>query len=265
MNIGTDTRAIVTGASLGIGRSVAAALHRRGATVGLLARDRGRLERVAAELGGGDRCIVLPADIAARGELEAAVATFVDSTGGIDLLVANAGIAHYGPFVDQPVENTEQMVRVNVLGTLLTVRIGIDPMIERGSGHIVVVSSGAGLRAFPGAAVYGGTKAAAAQFSTALRHELSGTGISLTTVYPGEVDTDLHSHQPTKLPDWRRSDEAVSPEEVAAATLAAVEADERSVHVPSPVRLLGLAGIAPRLVDRLLRRMRGPTAAPRRD
>ncbi len=107
------------------------------------------------------------------------------------------------------------MVRVNVLGMVLTVKAGLDAMIDRGRGHIVVVASGAALRSFPGAAVYGGTKAADAGFAQALRHELSGTGISLTTVYPGEVATDLHTHQPEKLPDWRRSDEAVTPERVA--------------------------------------------------
>ncbi len=99
----------------------------------------------------------------------------------------------------------------------------------------------------------------------ALRHELSGTGVSLTTVYPGEVATDLHAHEPDRLPDWRRADEEVEPEAVAAAVLAAVESDEPAVHIPRAVRLLGLNGIAPRSVDRLLRGLRGPSAAPRRD
>jgi short-subunit dehydrogenase len=121
------------------------------------------------------------------------------------------------------------------------------------------------LRAFPGAAIYGGSKAADAQFAEALRHELSGTGVGLTTIYPGEVETDLHAHQPERLPDWRRGEEAVEPERVAAEIIAAVEGDERAVYVPPAVRLLGLSGLAPRLVDGLLRRVRGPSAAPRRD
>ncbi len=185
--------------------------------------------------------------------------------GAPGLLVALAGLAHDGPVAEMAAELMEEMVRVNVLGAVLTVKAGLDAMIERGRGHIVVVSSGAALRSFPGAAVYGGTKAADAGFAQALRHELSGTGISLTTVYPGEVATDLHAHQPERLPDWRRGDEALDPALVAAKTIAAVEADEPAVHVPSAVRLLGLNGIAPRLVDRLVRRLRGPSAAPRRD
>jgi len=91
-----------------------------------------------------------------------------------------------------------------VLGTINTVRAGLDQMLDRAAGHIVVISSGAGLRAFPWAAVYGATKAADKGFAEALRHELSGTGVSVSTIYPGEVQTSLHS-EATQLPDWRNS------------------------------------------------------------
>lgn len=263
MIVDGDTRALITGASKGIGRALAVDLDRRGVTLGLVARGREGLETLAAGLSGEP--VLLPADVSRREEIEAAVAKFTQRGGAPDLLIANAGLAHYGPFADMPAELLEEMIRVNVLGTVLTVKAGLDVMLDRGRGHIVVVASGAALRAFPEAAVYGGTKAADAGFADALRHELSGTGISLTTVYPGEVATDLHTHQPDKLPDWRRGDEAVAPERVAEETIAAVESDRRSIHVPGAVRLLGLHGIAPKLVDRLIRRLRGPSAAPRRD
>ena len=84
------------------------------------------------------------------------------------------------------------MVRVNVLGTLYTVKAALLHMLDGARGHIVVISSGAGLRAFPWGAVYGATKAADKNFAEALRHELSGTGVSVTTVYPGEIATDIH-------------------------------------------------------------------------
>ena len=262
MVVGGQTRALITGASRGIGRALALALDARGAELGLIARKRDGLEALAAELSGEP--LLLPADVSRGEDITRAVAEFTEAGGAPDLLVANAGLAHYGPFADMPAELLEEMVRVNVLGTVLTVKAGLDAMIDRGRGHIVVVASGAALRSFPGAAVYGGTKAADAGFAQALRHELSGTGISLTTVYPGEVATDLHAHQPERLPDWRRGDEAIEPARVAEETIAAVEADEPSVYVPGAVRLLGLNGIAPRLVDRLVRRLRGPSAAPRR-
>ena len=157
------------------------------------------------------------------------------------------------------------MVTINVLGMIYTVRAGLPHMLDRGSGHIVVVSSGAGLRAFPGAAVYGATKAANRGFAEALRHELSGTGVSVTTVFPGEIATDLHTGRREGLPDWRKSDDELPVGTAVEAIVAGIEADRRNVYVPREVRLLGLNGIAPRAVDRLLAALRGGSAAPRRD
>ena len=209
--------------------------------------------------------VVLAADVADHDSIAGAVERFAEEAGGVELLVANAGLAHYGPFFDQPIEHAEEMVRVNVLGTIYTVSAALGHMRDRGRGHIVVVSSGAGLRAFPWGAVYGATKAADRGFAEALRHELSGTGVSVTTVYPGEVESDLHSHQRDRLPDWRRDENTIPAKQVADAIVKAVEEDRRQVFVPPAVRALGLNGIAPRLTDRIVAAMRGPAAAPRRD
>ena len=264
MRITHSTRALLTGASKGIGRALAIRLAARGVRLGLLARDGAALRRLAAELGGEH--LALPADVTDRAAVSAAVEDFAAATGGIDLLVANAGIAHYGPFADAEIELAEQMVAVNLIGSLYTVKAGLEVMLASGRpGHIVVTSSGAGLRAFPSGAVYGATKAANRGFAEALRHELSGTGISVTTIFAGEVETELHSHQLDRLPDWRDSEEAIDPDQLAAAVIEAVEADAREIYAPPAVRLLGLNGLAPGLLDRLLRRVRGPAAAPRRD
>lgn len=263
VRIEPGTRAIVTGASRGIGRATALALARRGVRVGLLSRDEDELRRLATEL--GDGAVPLPADATDRTALAAAFEAFAAEAGGLELAVANAGLAHYGPFADQPLEHAEAMVRLNVLGAIYTVHAALEQMLPRARGHIVMVSSGAGLRAFPSAAVYGATKAAERGFAEALRHELSGSGVGVSTIFPGEVETDLHAHQPEKMPDWRRGDDAVPASEVAEAILAAVEGDRREAHVPGAVRALGLNGIAPRLLDRALARVRGPSAAPRRD
>lgn len=264
MQIGLSTRALITGASKGIGRALAADLAGRGARLGLLARDGAALEELARTLPGEH--VPLAVDVTDPAAVSDAVAGFAEQAGGLDLLIANAGIAHYGPFADMELAKIEEMVSINLLGSLYTVKAGLDAMLERGRpGHIVVVSSGAGIRAFPSGAVYGATKAANRGFAEALRHELSGTGISLTTVYPGEVATELHAHQLDRLPDWRDSDEAIDPAELARDVVDAVIADERSVYIPKAVRLLGINGIAPGLLDGLLRRARGPAAAPRRD
>lgn len=263
MRIEPGTPALVTGASRGIGSATATALAARGARLGLVARRRDQLERLAAELPGDP--LVVEADIGDRAAATAAVDEFVAEAGGLELVVANAGIAHYGPFSELPIERAEEMVRINLLGTLYTVKAALPHMLDRASGHLVVVASGAALRAFPWAATYGATKSAQRAFAEALRHELSGTGVSVSTVFPGEVATDLHAHERERMPDWYRGGDAIRPEKVAEAIVKVVEEDDRAAYVPSIVRLLGLNGIAPRLADRLLAATRGGTAAPRRD
>jgi short-subunit dehydrogenase len=262
MRIDATTRALVTGASRGIGLELARALTARGAAVGLLARSAD--EALAGEL--GPRAVALAGDVGDRAQVEAAVERFIEQAGGLDLVVANAGIAHYGPFLAQDVERVEAMTRVNWLGTVYIVKAALGHLVDRAGGHIVIVSSGAGFRAFPWAAGYGATKAAQRAFAEALRHELSGSGVSVTTVFPGEIATHLHDHEKDSMPDWYRGgDRAADAGRLAQAVLRAVERDRRAVSYPPLVRLLGLNGIAPRFADAVVRRLRGGTAAPRRD
>jgi short-subunit dehydrogenase len=265
MRITEGTRAFVTGASRGIGRSLAELLSARGATVGLAARSTDQLQELARKLPGTP--YELECDVASAESVQRAVHAFVARAGGIDLLIANAGITHYGPFRDQSLADAERMTSVNWLGTLYTVHAALPHLLEQRAGHIVIVSSGAGLRSFPSAAVYGATKAAQRMFGEALRHELAGSGVSLTIVYPGEIATSLHDHEKDRMPAWYRGGPAaVPPDKLAARILEAVEADRRALHYPPAVRLLGaMHNVAPRASDALLRRLRGTTAAPRRD
>lgn len=265
MQIAPGTRAFITGASRGIGRSLAQALAARGAILGLAARSTGSLEELASALPGNHR--VFDCDIARAESVKAAVDGFAAAAGGLDLLIANAGITHYEPFREQPLERALEMSEINWHGTIYTVHFGLPYLLEAGRGHIVVVSSGAALRSFPNAAVYGATKAAQRMFAEALRHELAGTGVSLTTVYPGEIATSLHDHEKARMPQWYKGDDGrASPVILATKILDAVEADDRSLHYPPIVRALGvLHNVAPRASDALLRRLRGDTAAPRRD
>jgi short-subunit dehydrogenase len=265
MQITAGTRAFITGASRGIGRSLAQALAARGAVLGLAARSTGALEELAGALPGNHH--VLECDVASAESVKGAVDRFAAAAGGIDLLVANAGLTHYEPFREQPLERARAMSEVNWHGTLYTVHAGLPYLVEAGRGHIVIVSSGAGLRSFPGAAVYGATKAAQRMFAEALRHELAGTGVSVTTVYPGEIETSLHDHEKARMPAWYKGDAGrASPVTLATKILDAVEADRRAVHYPPVVRVLGfLHGVSPRASDAFLRRLRGESAAPRRD
>ena len=265
MEIGAGTRVFLTGPSRGIGRALARALAARGATLGLAARSTGELHTLADELPGNH--YVLECDVSDRRQVEAAIARFVLEAGGLEVVIANAGVAHYGPFLSLEVEKAEQMTKVNWLGTLYTVKAALPHLLGRAAGHIVIVSSGAGWRAFPWAAVYGATKGAQRGFGEALRHELSGSGVSLTMVYPGEVASSLHDHDKARMPDWYRGGPNAAPAEgLAAAIIAGIEKDQRAVFYPRLVRLLAaLHGASPRLSDALLRTLRGGTAAPRKD
>ena len=265
MQIASGTRAFVTGASRGIGRAVAHALAQRGATVGLAARSTSALEALAAELPGSH--YALTCDVALPASIATAVEQFIAASGGLDLVVANAGIAHYEPIAEQSLEKIVHMTEVNWLGTVHTVHAALPHLLAQGRGHIVVMSSGAGLRSFPGAAAYSATKAAQRMFAEALRHELAGTGVSVTTVYPGEIRTSLHDHEKGRMPDWYHGGpQAATPDALAKRVVKAVERDSRHVHYRPLVKGMGiLNGLSPALADRVLRRLRGETAAPRRD
>jgi short-subunit dehydrogenase len=264
MQVTPGTRAFVTGASRGIGRALAIELATRGATLGLAARSTQELEELSEQLPGEHH--VLETDVADATSTQQAIDAFANQAGGLDLLVANAGITHYGPFKDQPLDKALQMSQVNWHGTLHTVHFGLPHLLQRNEGHIVVVSSGAGLRSFPQAAVYGATKAAQRMFAEALRHELADTGVSVTVVYPGEIATSLHDHEKDHMPAWYRGGPRAAPaSELAQRIVKAVEDDERAVYYPPLVRALGVAhGVNPKVGDALLRRLRGDTAAPRK-
>lgn len=255
----------MTGASRGIGAALAEALAAQGVTLGLAARSTDELQALADRLPGEHH--VLECDVADEASVRAAVERFTAAVGGIDLVVANAGLTHYGPFAEQDMAQLRQMTDVNWYGTLFTVHAALPTLLAQGSGHIVLVSSGAGIRSFPYAAVYGATKAAQRMFGEALRHELAGTGVGLTVVYPGEIKTSLHDHEKDRMPAWYRGGDAAAPPSVLAEkVLAAVEADKRAVHFPTLVRVLGVVhGISPRAGDFMLQKLRGPTAAARLD
>jgi short-subunit dehydrogenase len=260
VKLDTGTRVLITGASKGIGASLARALAERGCVLGLVARTEEPLRELAASLPGeGHRA--LAADVANRASIKAAV----DAFGELDVVVANAGVADYGSWLELSEELEERMTEINWLGTLHTVRAALPGMVERGRGHVVVVSSGAALRTFPGAAVYGATKSAQRSFAEGLWHDLDGTDVGVTIVYPGEIGTELHDHQHEHLPEWRRGGHEADPAELAQAIVKGVEADRRGVYFPPIVRLLQTVhGISPRVADLMLRRMRGVSSAPRK-
>src|SRR5262245_9309315 len=138
--------ALVTGASGGIGAAVARRLHDAGASVGLLSR---RADNLGLERGLGVRC-----DVRDRAAVDQATGAVVDRFGALHIAIANAGVGAYGPFLELDPEQVEEMIDVNLKGTLYTAAAALPHLIESGEGDFLSLASVAGLRAFPGESVY---------------------------------------------------------------------------------------------------------------
>lgn len=234
----------MTGASRGIGRAVAKQAAAKGARVGLLARNKDDLDAVRATIGG--TASVAPADIAVRSEVDDAVKRVEAELGPIDILVANAGIGAYGPFADIDVDEVEHLVQVNLLGTVYPIKAVLPGMLERGRGHIVVVSSVAGRFGSPLEAAYASTKFAQIGLAEALSVEVAGKGVGVSIVNPGVVDTDFFAAR-GHLYD-RPFPKPISADRVAAGVINAAEKNKAEVFVPGPFRYaVAVRHVAPRL------------------
>lgn len=241
----SDSVVVVTGASRGIGREVALQAARRGARVGLVARSSADLDALVAELGEG-RGLAVSADVGDRRQLEAALEQVSAGLGPIDVLVANAGIGAYGPFLDMDLELLERLVSVNFLGTAHAMRSVLPGMVERGRGRICVVASVAGRFGPPLEAAYGATKFAQVGLAEAVAVEVRPRGVGVSIVDPGVVDTGFFTAR--GHPYTRDFPKPIPALRVAATVVQAVEAGEGEFLVPRGFRAaLALRHLVPRL------------------
>ncbi|MGD1934230.1 MAG: SDR family oxidoreductase [Candidatus Phaeomarinobacter sp.] len=180
--------AIVTGASSGIGAQVAKTLAAGGAKVMLAARRQDRLDELAAEIGANAKTHVT--DVSNHQSVLDLGAATIAEFGKIDVLVNNAGLMPLSFFASRKVDEWDQMVDVNIKGVLYGIDAVLTHMLERGSGHIINVSSIAGHRTGPATGVYSGTKFAVRAISEGLRQETAGK-IRVTIICPGAVTTEL--------------------------------------------------------------------------
>lgn len=221
----------VTGGARGIGRATARALAQRGARVWIGDLDLDLAREVAQQIGPTARAAHL--DVADQASFAAFIAG-AEATGPVSMLVNNAGFMRTGRFSDLEIEGHAHEVAVNLTGVVRGTHLVLPRMLQRNHGHIVNVASMAAKFTVPGAAVYSATKAGVAAFSAAVRGELIGSSVTLSTLLPAAVRTDLTAGVRT---DWMHP---VEPEAIAAAIVRSAKSGQAEISVPRLARHLGL-------------------------
>jgi short-subunit dehydrogenase len=235
-------KALLTGATGGLGRAIAAALAARGAQLVLSARDADALAAMAVELPGEGHSVAA-ADLAEPGAAERLAA----EVGAIDVLVANAGLPGAGRLEDFSAEQVERALRVNLEAPVLLARALYPGMVERGSGHLVFIASLSGKAASPRTSIYNATKFGLRGFALGLRSDLAPAGVGVSIVSPGFIrDAGMFAESGAKPPPGMGT---ASPEQVGAATVKAIEHDKVEIAVaPLPQRFgAHLALVSPAL------------------
>lgn len=185
---------LITGASSGIGEATARCASEAGYRVVLAARRLERLEGLAEELGGAERALAVRCDVTEWADQEALVSSALEAFGHVDVAMANAGFGATRSFEAETPEHWKEMVLTNVYGVALTIRAAF-PALKESRGHLVLVSSVAGRRALPGS-LYAATKWAVTAMGEAARLELNGTGVRVTLIEPGMVETPFFDEPP---------------------------------------------------------------------
>lgn len=256
---------LVTGAARGIGAELARQAAARGARLSLVGLEPDGLAALAATLGPGH--VFFEADVSDQVALDRAVRGTVEALGGIDVVVANAGIAPYGTVAMTPVDVLARTVEVNLLGAIRTVAATLPHVLAR-RGHVLVVSSAAAFTVLPSMAAYCASKAGVEHFATALRLEVAHAGVSVGSGHPGWIDTDLVSDLEKDLSGFRPGlrrlpgplGTVTSVEDCARALVDGIESRRARVYVPrslawvQALRPLLLGPLGTRVLERALRR-----------
>jgi short-subunit dehydrogenase len=248
--------ALLTGATGGLGRAIAKALAGRGATLALSGRKADALEALAAELpGDGHRTI--PIDLAEPGSAERLAA----EAGEVDVLVANAGLPGTGLLTDFTPEEVKRALRVNLEAPMLTAQALFPAMVERGSGHLVFISSLSGKAASPRSSIYNATKFGLRGFALGLRIDLGPKGVGVSLISPGFIrEAGMFADSGAKPPPGMGTG---TPQQVGAAVVKAIERDKVEVAVaPIPLRFMSHFALAsPRIAVRAQSGSAGQKAA----
>ncbi|KZS72362.1 short-chain dehydrogenase [Mycobacterium kansasii] len=239
-----DKVVFITGGARGIGAEVARRLHNKGTKLVLTDVGTAELTSIAAELGGDDRVLTVTADVRDLPAMQAAAEQAVEKFGGIDVVIANAGIASYGSVLQVDPEAFKRVLDVNVLGVFHTVRATLPAVIER-RGYVLIVSSLAAYAASPGLAPYNASKAAVEIFANALRLEVAHHGVEVGSAHMSWIDTPLVRDTRSDLPSFTELiarlpwplNKTTSVEKCAVAFVEGIEARKTRVFCPGWVGL----------------------------
>jgi NADP-dependent 3-hydroxy acid dehydrogenase YdfG len=215
-----DAVAIVTGASGGIGEAIARELRKAGAKIVLVARDQAKLDALATELG---EAVVVAGDVTDPAMPDRFLAAAIERFGRADILVNNAGMMHVGKIEDIDLDKMVAMVRLNVESLFRASYVFLRHCRPLDRGYLVNISSIAGLKTVATLAAYNGSKAAVEAFTDALRLELAGSGIGVTAIAPGTVETNLYSGWEQGAKDYIFSGGSLVPADIARCVRFAVE------------------------------------------
>lgn len=233
-----DKVVVVTGASSGIGEQACIDFAKRGAKVVLIARSREKIGRIADKIKQDyhTQTLAIPCDVSRKEQVLSMSKQVFGEFAQVDILVNNAGFAIFGSVNDLTIEELEDQLATNLLGTIYCTKAFLPSMLSRNTGHIVNVASVAGSIGIPGMAAYCASKFAVLGFSQSLYHELSGTGVGVTVVSPITVKTNFFDHPSFKSVKPRYSPVALSAEHVSRAILRAANSKRMEVIVPFYVR-----------------------------
>ncbi|HCA6951356.1 TPA: SDR family oxidoreductase [Staphylococcus aureus] len=190
MTVLTDKIAVVTGAGSGIGEAIATLLHEEGAKVVLAGRNKEKLQNVANQLS-QDSVKVLPTDVTNKEEVDELIKIAQQTFGGLDIVINSAGQMLSSKITDYQVDEWDSMIDVNIKGTLYTVQAALPTMLEQSSGHLINIASISGFEVTKSSTIYSATKAAVHTITQGLEKELAKTGVKVTSISPGMVDTAI--------------------------------------------------------------------------
>ncbi|MBG1179084.1 SDR family oxidoreductase [Staphylococcus aureus] len=190
MTVLTDKVAVVTGAGSGIGEAIATLLHEEGAKVILAGRNKDKLQNVANQLA-QDSVKVVPTDVTKKEEVDELIKIAQQTFGGLDIVINSAGQMLSSKITDYQVDEWDSMIDANIKGTLYTAQAALPTMLEQSSGHLINVASISGFEVTKSSTIYSATKAAVHTITQGLEKELAKTGVKVTSISPGMVDTAI--------------------------------------------------------------------------